>query len=657
MFKNGELSHYEGMSGIRQVPLTRRENEKADKMKSEIGKHEIGTKGHSVKKALKRHRKGTKSRILRGILCTCLIFAASLTSEASDSALIDASKTGELTIIKVKENSGKTYTLNGHEDQRVTAEGMQGIEFSAVRIADIEQTIGGEGAGTAYVNLDAGFKELAADNGILITSKTTGGKEIWKPEDLEAALYEIEKVSAGTPGDEQITEYVRHADGTVRFQLTDAVGRTSRSELPLGLYLVAETDSSGYVNQSGIAPETVLNPAAPMLVSLPMTDPESVETDGSWLYHVTVYPKNQTASIPIYIVSETDGRTLLHEEDYEIGETVKQIITADAPAVSKFSDDDTRRDYETYVITNTMSGGLSYQQLTEVKLGQRIANPSVLSEFDGFKVLAQGEDYRLLKGASGSTLLTEENAAGTKIFRIEFLDDGIDKLNALDYSAQVAVVFDSVLGRSALEGNAEANTDQPSLAAKNMNTEGYSVNGNENRVYSYHLNIKKTGVSDASKVSFIAAKGSTELTFVKDEDGVYHFYDKDLDSAEAAARETVIRPKSDGTLQIRGLDADSYEFTEKTTEEGHDLMSSSFTVTLTARNPVDGNLANAVISADGAEAQIGISAGTAGFAVDNVKTLVLRTGGSGTGLLYAAAAVFVFVSAVLFLRRGSRKEL
>lgn len=58
---------------------------------------------------------------------------------------------------------------------------------------------------------------------------------------------------------------------------TDAKGLAKFEKLPVGLYLVTETNSKGYT------------PAVPFLVTMPITDP-AAKTD--WLYDVHVYPKN-----------------------------------------------------------------------------------------------------------------------------------------------------------------------------------------------------------------------------------------------------------------------------------------------------------------------------------------------------------------------------
>ena len=74
--------------------------------------------------------------------------------------------------------------------------------------------------------------------------------------------------------------YVRENGGTAMPE-TDGYGHSTVSDLPLGLYLFVETR----------VPEMVTETTAPFLVSLPMT---STADKASWLYNVTLYPKNLT---------------------------------------------------------------------------------------------------------------------------------------------------------------------------------------------------------------------------------------------------------------------------------------------------------------------------------------------------------------------------
>ena len=139
------------------------------------------------------------------------------------------------------------------------------------------------------------------------------------------------------------------------------------------------------------------------------------------------------------------------------------------------------------------------------------------------------------------------------------------------------------------------------------------------------------------------------MTFAREAEGVYHVWDHFRDSGQAQNR---LRPSGSGDLEIRGLDADVYRFTETATEAGHELLKSSFEVTLTGREPSDGTLEDVHLVSDGKEAPVSIdpaAPGTAVFSVRNYPSILLRTGGSG--MLVFEAAGLTILALALALRR------
>lgn len=75
----------------------------------------------------------------------------------------------------------------------------------------------------------------------------------------------------------------------VATKTTGADGIASFTDLPLGLYVVVETDT----------PDKVTSPVKPFLVSVPMTKASSLN---EWLYDIHVYPKNGTTYGEVKIV-------------------------------------------------------------------------------------------------------------------------------------------------------------------------------------------------------------------------------------------------------------------------------------------------------------------------------------------------------------------
>ena len=573
------------------------------------------------------------------------MLAAPVAAVTTTDYTIDTTKKTSLTLVKIKENDGHVKDGNGLADSTVTNVGMQGIQFGALKIADLVSVTGGNQIGFYFDNVDRGYLDLLSAAGVTTAQTTINSHTYYTTEDLSASIKAMNLKAGSTPGEVQLNNYVRNNPSTKRMPATDSAGKTTLTGLDQGLYLVSEIDYSAYVAQAGRdtdvntdpgTKEVVYNPTSPFLVSLPMTD-QSSDAASKWMYDVTVYPKNQTATIPKFIVQE--GSTILvQSDDREIGEPFEQVLTPSAPVVIEGNK------YEKYVVTDTMVKGLAFVKVNQVKLGAKVVNPKDKNDFSSFETLTEGTDYRV------------NGTAGDRTFSVEFLAAGLAKLSARTVNSQVAVFFDSVLTKEAQDGDASAMTNKPTLTWKNQATEEMQVEGNEPRVYTYRLNVEKKGVTDATKVSFgvVRMSDNQAVSFVEESSGLYHLFDNDKDNT--SAKTEVIRPSRDGHLTIRGLDDETYEFTEKSTENGHELLKSKFQVKLVGNDPVDGNLEAATLSTDGKEADITINKGTASFSAENFASIVLRTGGAGTVAVYigAACALAASIAAYLMMRRKRR---
>lgn len=83
---------------------------------------------------------------------------------------------------------------------------------------------------------------------------------------------------------------------------TDTNGEAAFTNLPLGLYVVIETD----------APDKVFKTADPFLVSLPMT------VNNEWLYDVHVYPKNSTSEGNVTLKKTDSAGTALKDVTFKL---------------------------------------------------------------------------------------------------------------------------------------------------------------------------------------------------------------------------------------------------------------------------------------------------------------------------------------------------
>ena len=137
-------------------------------------------------------------------------------------------------------------------------------------------------------------------------------------------------------------------------------------------------------------------------------------------------------------------------------------------------------------------------------------------------------------------------------------------------------------------------------------------------------------------------------------DGVYHPFDHDTDNVNQAV--TAVIPDSLGHIVLKGLDSETYKITEQSTQSGHELLKSAFEVTLTGKNPVNGELQEATLSAGGMNTTLTVNQGTASMKVQNRSALVLRTGGSGVVMIYIGAIALFGIALVLTVMKAGRKE-
>ena len=86
------------------------------------------------------------SSALAGLM-TMSVLAAPVAAVTTTDYTIDTTKKTSLTLIKIKENDGHVKDGNGLADSTVTNVGMQGIQFGALKIADLVSVTGGNQIG------------------------------------------------------------------------------------------------------------------------------------------------------------------------------------------------------------------------------------------------------------------------------------------------------------------------------------------------------------------------------------------------------------------------------------------------------------------------------------------------------------------------------
>ena len=642
------------------------------------------------------------------------------------SPVIDNNLKGSITLHKIIENTGANMAHDGHVNPAITNTPLDGIGFSYIRVAEYYSVTGDKGGvsttGLYFTNIDQGIFGTGADSiaskvGVTVqpSTFTNGGQSVTvytvkALEDAISAIIAAPSSGSQAPGEKLLLDYIA-GHGTAFPEKTNALGVASKNQLPLGMYVVGETDISAH---DGINPATGLaydlgiddqnpespiveSPAKPFLVTLPFTNVSAVDGNAPgtvWEYDIDVYPKDQTTNITKSILDPDEpagSATLRSSEDAQIGDIITQVIYADAPALQKSYtlDPGENKDaatvqpavtHETYKIRDTMTVGLTFKDVLKVVYGPKekevFTNEKDFSTEKGFTELVRNTDY---------TVTAADDRHG---FVVELTNVGLSKLDALTADSQVAVVFTSDLNSDAVIGeDTPANSNRSSLTWKNSNTVERTIESNPTTPgYTYELDLTKTGLADPTKAAFTisrkeSATESTPIQFVKESDGVYHFYDKGVANANdtnavgndknAASGDILseVHPSAAGKLVIKGFDSKTYTFMETETQQGYSLLKSTFDITFDEQgDPTvssddhvrDGDLTDAVLAVDGMTDSLDIdheaNGGIARMTLENHKAITLRTGGEGRFLIYGigAASTASLAGAFFAVRRKKR---
>lgn len=240
---------------------------------------------------LKRFLTGVLSAVMA--LSVCALPAAAVEDSITDpnpvnvtASTIDTTQKGSITIHKygqLQEDS-KAENGTGEVDTTVAAnkdnKPLEGVDFTLYRVKTTAELL------KYYDALEgASVKEFTAGDCFTVTSEAS-----WSATTL-AKTYTSDAEGNGTAA----------TVGKVRTATTNADGAAQFNNLPVGMYLIIETNKV----------QSVTKTVTPFLVSIPMTrigDTESEPTNNNnlkqWLYDVVVYPKNSTAQGSVTLVKQ-----------------------------------------------------------------------------------------------------------------------------------------------------------------------------------------------------------------------------------------------------------------------------------------------------------------------------------------------------------------
>ena len=596
------------------------------------------------------------SRALSFLLAMCLLmglmaipaFAASVAD-----ATIDTTKTGSITLFKydytnaykdgawdsddyvsdgMKNEFGVNAVLGGaiREDGNdetndrestlgngETSNGyaIKGVEFTYLKVADITTYSANEN-GVANVMVLYGFAKDDALLGILgldedDSYKLANTDDVWYFESNEL-ITALRTIMAADPSVKKnaIEKYVVENGGTA-MALTDEYGYTTAGNLPLGLYLLVETK----------VPEMVTSTTNPFFVSIPMTsvnggDKDSVHNLGgkSWMYDVTIYPKNETGIVELEktvresladggkhtgsLTDITDGYA--HTATASAGDVVDYQIISTLPTITT-----TATNISVYTFVDTLSAGQTYTK-GDVKLewfsDKACTNlVATWTEQDGkFSVgyadaANDAETMTLTMTAAG---LAEINTAAGSFANV---NNPADKNLYAGYSNYtVRVTYTAVLNEdTSLVLGDEGNDNEVELTWSRTSDTYYDTLNDDCHVYSYGVDLTKqfadktddtVDVNMFKQVQF-KLQNTTDGYYVvatpNTTDGVYYVTGRAENEYDGTTFLPLTANGNNGKIIIKGLEDDSYIMTEIQTANGYNLLKDNIDIVISTTETTD----------------------------------------------------------------------
>lgn len=242
---------------------------------------------------LKRFLTGVLSAVMALSVCALPAAAADVETTVEDptdpkltASTIDKTQVGSITIHKYGQLEEDSSANDGTGEADVTVatnpenKPLEGVEFTLYRVKTTAELL-------KYYDALAGASvgEFTVGDCFTGTSESS-----WSAATLEKAYT---KEATGDGIDATV--------GKVGTAKTNAKGAAQFNGLPVGMYLVIETNKV----------QSVTKTVTPFLVSIPMTrigDTESEPTNNNnlkqWLYDVVVYPKNSTAQGSVTLIKQ-----------------------------------------------------------------------------------------------------------------------------------------------------------------------------------------------------------------------------------------------------------------------------------------------------------------------------------------------------------------
>ena len=572
----------------------------------------------------------TKALALILALTLILTVPIGVSAMEADDTIIDEYTTGSLTIYKIDitnaEKDGvwdSSYNSTGVYDQSVydtliganragdkddtsdlgnggTSHGyaIAGVEFSYLRIADLTQYTETAQDGSTKVQLLYGIDKTKGADFLKALNLADGKSRYENADNLDETKYFyqsdvlIDALSAAltanaTTVKNALEAYVKQ--GGTAMALTDSYGKTSATDLPVGLYLIVETK----------VPEMVISTTDPFLVSVPMTTVNGTNaTDGGtrWMYDVTVFPKNRTG-IPTLekLLKESKADTGKHNGTADLtdgyahtgtasaGDTIDYLLTSTLPSITSASTYLTE-----YSFIDTLSAGLSYIK-NDVVLSfytDKDCKNAITTWKEGDGKFTVSYSATEEKESVMTIAMTEEGLAEINTAKTVYTDANMVNSGYSDCTVKITYQAKMNSDDSLVYGDV-GNPNDVVLVWRRTSSSYYDTLVDDAHVYVYGLELTKLfsdGKGDFSKVQF-TLRNSTDGYYVQakqdSKTGIYYVTGHVANKEDATIFTPVAGENSTGKFYIKGLEDDEYVLKEVKTDNGYVLPKEDIVITIT----------------------------------------------------------------------------
>ena len=564
------------------------------------------------------------TKILSLLLALTLLLSfpvAASAVELTNMPTIDESKTGSLTIYKydltnaekdgvwdssyvstgVYDEAGVNNVLGGSTSSALgngeTGYGyaIKGVEFTYVKVADIFQYEESESNNRTDAHVEILYavdKTNGAD--FLAALGLADGKNRYENADaLDESKYFyqsdvlISALSSGLTANattvKNAMECYAAANGTA-MPLTDSYGKTKAENLPLGLYLVAETK----------VPEMVVSTTNPFLVSVPMTSVNGTNAnDGGtrWIYDITLYPKNLTG-IPslektLREAKADTGKTddYAHTGTASAGDTIDYQIISTLPSITSET-----TYLSCYTFVDTLSAGLTYTKgdvTLEIFSDTACKNAvTTWKEADGYFTVSYNDTK---DGKTAMTVeMTAKGLAEINKSKTVYADAGMVNSGFSDCTMRLTYTAKVDSDNSLVVGD-KGNDNKVVLTWKRTSETFYDTLVDDAHVYTYGIDLTKLfsdGKGDFSKVEFLV-RNKTDNYYVQaklnQDEGIYYVTGHTANKEDATHFVPVKTGDTKGRILIKGLEDDTYTMTEVRTDNGYVLLKQDIEVVISQK--------------------------------------------------------------------------